>query len=380
MQDDTGIVFCSVFPGSTNFGEYVRNYATHMSRRDPLLALEGLKTMMDAGNPAMAEVDRLIADLKAKMEAEPNQFNRRFLFRVLSMGHSQFAEIVGVRGPNNQINAACATTTQVCGHRRRLDPPVGASGSSSSPPTTSATANCCPGSPSGFLASGAAATDERVEDAALPFDRRRHGMIIGMGAAALVVMETADAARERGVQPIAELMGSVIANSAFHGTRLDVNHISGVMETLIRQVEGRGLNRHEIAPKTMFVSHETYTPARGGSAAAEIKALRDAFGESADKIIITNTKGFTGHAMGAGIEDVVAIKSLESGRCRRCPTTRSPIRPWVTSTRPRAGLTWSSTRCGWRPVSVRAAMSFYRWTPMPDKQRRAPTRWATRTA
>ena len=42
------------------------------------------------------------------------------------------------------------------------------------------------------------ATDARVEDAAAPFDRRRHGMIIGMGAAALVV-EDLDAAAERGV-------------------------------------------------------------------------------------------------------------------------------------------------------------------------------------
>ena len=57
----------------------------------------------------------------------------------------------------------------------------------------------------GFLASGAAATDEVVEDAAIPFDRRRHGMIVGMGAAALVV-ESADAARERGIQPICEVL------------------------------------------------------------------------------------------------------------------------------------------------------------------------------
>ena len=37
------------------------------------------------------------------------------------------------------------------------------------------------------------------------------------------------------------------------------------------------------------------------------------FGPAADRIVIANTKGFTGHAMGAGIEDVVAVKALETG-------------------------------------------------------------------
>ena len=39
-------------------------------------------------------------------------FFRRFLFKCLSMGHSQFAEIIGARGPNTQVNAACSSTTQ----------------------------------------------------------------------------------------------------------------------------------------------------------------------------------------------------------------------------------------------------------------------------
>ena len=98
-----------------------------------------------------------------------------------------------------------------------------------------------------------------------------------MGAAALVI-EAEDAVRERGMRGICEVLASQIANSAFHGTRLDVSHVSLVMEHLIAQAEQRfGVNRSEIASKTVFVSHETYTPARGGSAAAEIRALRQTF-------------------------------------------------------------------------------------------------------
>ncbi|MEZ4462525.1 MAG: hypothetical protein R3E66_22925 [bacterium] len=94
-------------------------------------------------------------------------------------------------------------------------------------------------------------------------------------------------------------------NSALHPTRLDVDHIAGEVEQLLSDVETTyGVDRHEAAKKTVFVSHETYTPARGGSADAEIASLRRAFGEHADDVVIANTKGFTGHAMGAGIEDV----------------------------------------------------------------------------
>ncbi len=93
----------------------------------------------------------------------------------------------------------------------------------------------------GFLASGAAATGEVVEEAALPFDRRRHGLILGMGAAALVV-ESAESARERGIRPICEVLSTVTANSAFHATRLDVQHIGELMET--PDIAGRKERRH----------------------------------------------------------------------------------------------------------------------------------------
>ena len=177
---------------------------------------------------------------------------------------------------------------------------------------------------SGFLASGAAATDETSSsDVATPFDRRRHGMVVGMGAAAFVV-ESAEAVRERGMQPICEVLG------LDHRQQRLPRHPPGRRAhrrghgAPRPQAEARGVDRTQIAPQTVFVSHETYTPARGGSAAAEINALRRVFGAAAEPIVITNTKGFTGHAMGAGIEDVVAIKALETGIVPPVPNYKEP--------------------------------------------------------
>ena len=314
LRDDTGVIFCSAFPGYDSYGEIMGGYYTDRARREELARLEKWTAQTANGHSAFGhEIARRIDELRAMIEKEPYVFDRRFLFRVLSMGHSQFAEYIGARGPNTQINAACATTTQAvslaedwirAGRCRRVIV-ISADDVTSD--------NMVEWFGAGFLASGAAATDEVVAEAATPFDKRRHGLIMGMGAAALII-ESAEAARERGIRPICEVLGAVTANSAFHGSRLDVQHITQVMEELMSDVEKRhGLSRFDIAPKTVFVSHETYTPARGGSASAEIFALRGTFGEAADQIVIANTKGYTGHAMATGIEDVLAVKALETG-------------------------------------------------------------------
>jgi acyl transferase domain-containing protein/NAD(P)-dependent dehydrogenase (short-subunit alcohol dehydrogenase family) len=316
LRDDTGVIFASAFPGLDSFAHETSSYYKDHTRREQFAMLQSLRTRVDEGETSSIlkqEIDRRIEELRNSMEKEPYAFDRRYLFRVLAMGHSQFAEFIGARGPNTQINSACASTTQAValaedwirsGRCRRV---VVVSADDVT------TDNLIDWMGAGFLASGAAATDEVVADAATPFDRRRHGMIIGMGAAGLVV-ESNEAAHERGIQPICEVLSTVTANSAFHGTRLDVQHISQVMEDLVAKAESRtGIQRSEIAPRTVFVSHETYTPARGGSAAAEIHALRRVFGKAADQIVIANTKGFTGHAMGAGVEDVLAVKALETG-------------------------------------------------------------------
>ncbi len=316
LRDDTGVIFASAFPGCDSFADEMTRYYADHERRDQLAVLEGLlmRAVEANGHSVLVqEIKRRVDELQAAIQKEPYVFNRRFLLRVLSMGHSQFAEYIGACGPNTQINSACASTTTAVTlaedwiHAGRCSRVVIISADD----VTSD--NLLEWMGAGFLASGAAATDEAVEDAAVPFDRRRHGMIIGMGAAALVV-ESAAAAHERGIHPICEVLASVTGNSAFHGTRLDVQHIGRVMETLLTKAEtSGGISRREIAPRTVFVSHETYTPARGGSASAEIHALRSTFGDVADRIVIANTKGFTGHAMATGVEEVVAVKALETG-------------------------------------------------------------------
>ncbi|MBK7974009.1 MAG: acyltransferase domain-containing protein [Deltaproteobacteria bacterium] len=317
LRDDTAVVFASAFPGLDSFAaDLGRFHADHL-RHEKLALLERLRARVDETTPSalrlLVDLDEQIHEIARAIEKDPYTFDRRFLFRILAMGHSQFAELIGARGPNTHVNAACASTTQAVavaedwireGRARRVIVVAGDDVTSD---------NLLEWIGSGFLASGAAATDDVVEEAAVPFDRRRHGMILGMGAAAFVV-EHPDAVRARGLRPICEVLEAVTANSAFHGTRIDVEHVAAVMESLVSTAERRhGIRRDEIAAHTVFVSHETYTPARGGSAAAEVRALRQVFGAAADRIVIANTKGFTGHAMGVGIEDVVAIKALETG-------------------------------------------------------------------
>src|SRR5207247_1071138 len=136
------------------------------------------------------------------------------------------------RGPNTQVNAACASTTQAIGiaedwirtGRCRRVLVVGADDVTSD--------DMFEWIGAGFLASGAATTTADVKQAALPFDKRRHGMIVGMGAVGLVV-EAEPECTKRGMRPIARLLGTKVSNSAFHGSRLDVDHIAGEMRSLL---------------------------------------------------------------------------------------------------------------------------------------------------
>ena len=111
LRDETGVIFASAFPGGDRFAdEFARYYEWH-NQTSQLETLEDLRRYTQDPR-TMAELDRRIDTLREKLAAEPYAFDRRFLFRILSMGHSQFAQYIGARGPNTQVNAACASTAQ----------------------------------------------------------------------------------------------------------------------------------------------------------------------------------------------------------------------------------------------------------------------------
>ena len=272
------------------------------------------KFISQISDPALkAEIEAWYqANFKDK-EIEPEAFTSEFILKTIIIAHSHFCQWIRARGPATALSAACASTAQAIAVAQdwiKLGRCKRVIVISADDPTND---NVSEWILTAFLASGAATTEADVTKAALPFDRRRNGMIVGMGAVSLIVEEESEVAK-RGMKPLAKLLSTEIANSGFHVTRLDVAHVAQVMNRLVTHAEqDYGLNRSDIAKQLVFISHETYTPARGGSASAEAYALKSTFGKDVSSVIVSNTKGFTGHSMGAGLEDAIAVRCLNTG-------------------------------------------------------------------
>lgn len=267
---------------------------------------------------AVAEVNRFHAG------GDDYALDRKLLFRLLVLANAQLAQITGAKGPNTQINAACAGTTQAIGMAQdwlalgKCERVVVVASDVASSETL------VPWIAGGFRVLGAASTASTVEGAALPFDRRRNGLVLGGGAVGLV-LESAAAFTSRCPRPLTpaqsprvRLLCSRFSNSAYHGASLNPSHVSQELVAFLLQLETDfGISRAELAAHGVYYSHETFTNASptASCAYAEVTALRHAFGdELLATLTIANTKGFTGHPMGVSFEDVVAVEGLRQGR------------------------------------------------------------------
>ncbi len=222
----------------------------------------------------------------------------------------QVAIQYGIRGPNMAVVSACATGGHAVGEameaivRGQADIMLGAGTEAPLVPLAFA----------GFGQMRALGTprdpDTGEYDAAMasrPFDATRNGFVVSEGSAVLVLEELSHALA-RGARPIAEVIG--------YGSSADAFDMAAPAE----RGEGNqramraALARAGIGPDGVdyINAHGTSTPLNDKF---ETMAIRDVFGEHADRLAVSSTKSMTGHAMGAAgaIEAFVCAKVVSTG-------------------------------------------------------------------
>jgi len=139
-------------------------------------------------------------------------------------------------------------------------------------------------------------------DTCRPFSKNRLGLILGEGAA-MLVLETLEHALARGAKIYAELAGFGMSADAHHLT----NPLpEGAARAMNDALDDAGLSREQI---NYVNAHGTGTPANDS---AETRALRQVFGSHADRLAVSSTKSMHGHALGAAgaLEAAATILAL----------------------------------------------------------------------
>ena len=143
-----------------------------------------------------------------------------------------------------------------------------------------------------------------VDRASIPFDAERSGFVMGEGAGA-IILEELEHAKARGAKIYAELIGYGSTTDAYHITSPSPDGEGGA------NAMARALRNANIKPEEV-----DYINAHGTSThlndAIETKAIKATFGEHAKKLMVSSTKGNTGHLLGgAGVlEAIISVKAI----------------------------------------------------------------------
>jgi beta-ketoacyl-acyl-carrier-protein synthase II len=140
-----------------------------------------------------------------------------------------------------------------------------------------------------------------------PFDKNRDGLVMGEGAAVLV-LERESHAKKRGANILAELAGYGATADAFHVTAPH-EHGMGGAAAMRMALESAQANVEELG---YINAHGTGTSLNDQS---ETRAVKAAFGEQAYQIPISSTKSMTGHMMGAtgALEAIFCTLAVREG-------------------------------------------------------------------
>jgi 3-oxoacyl-[acyl-carrier-protein] synthase II len=215
----------------------------------------------------------------------------------------------GITGPNSTNAMSCASGTIAIGDGYRAimrdDADVMLAGGAEAP-----LAPLCFGA---FAIIRAMSTrNDDPAHASRPFDAARDGFVMGEGAAVLLLEERSRAVA-RGARIYAELTGYGQTNDAFHMTmpRPDGTQAARAMRLALREAN---LEPHEIG---YINAHGSSTPLNDPT---ESGAIRQVFGEATNRVPVSGTKGYYGHALGASGAIEAAICALASSRRWLPPT------------------------------------------------------------
>lgn len=207
----------------------------------------------------------------------------------------------GARGPNSATATACSASAHAIGDAfeiiKRDDADVMICGG--------AEASITPMCVGGFAAMRALSTrNDEPTRASRPFDAERDGFVIGEGAG-ILILESLDHARKRGVRILAELVGYGMTGDAFHITQ-PAERGDGAYRVMRRTLEDA-----QVSPDAVdYVNaHGTSTPIGD---AIETIAVKRVFGDRAKCVPVSSTKSMTGHLLGGagGLEAGICILAM----------------------------------------------------------------------
>ncbi|MDK2978992.1 MAG: 3-oxoacyl-[acyl-carrier-protein] synthase, partial [Bacteroidales bacterium] len=141
--------------------------------------------------------------------------------------------------------------------------------------------------------------NEEYKTASRPFCNTRDGFVMGEGGAALI-FEELEHAKKRGAKIYAEVKGGGMSADAHHLTAPHPEGL-GAMNVMRNALSDAQMNPEEI---DYINVHGTATPLGD---VAELKGIKEIFGEHAYKMNISSTKSMTGHLLGAaGAAEILA--------------------------------------------------------------------------
>jgi 3-oxoacyl-[acyl-carrier-protein] synthase II len=223
---------------------------------------------------------------------------------IINLAGGQISIKCGAKGPNLAPVSACATGTHSIGDAFRMiqrnDADAVIAGGTE--------ATICGLGIGGFSVMKALSTrNDDPQAASRPFEKNRDGFVMGEGAG-VVILEEYEAAKKRGAKIYGEVAGYGSTGDAYHLTAPAPNGEGGA-RCMQMALDTAGLNPEDV---DYINAHGTSTPFND---LYETMAIKSVFGEHAKKLMISSTKGMTGHLLGAagGVEAVFSMLAIDRG-------------------------------------------------------------------